>query len=217
MSGRIKSWSYSTLKSYKTCPLKVKLAKIDRTPEPSSPQMERGTRIHALAEDYLKHKIDDVPSELSRFHTDIITMREQGASAEEEWGFNREWEPVPWSDPSCWLRMKIDVKYLNADWLLIADWKTGRRYDDHRGQMSIYALGGFIKHPEVHDVTASMIYTDSGESWSETFTRDEVPDLISWWEDQSRPLLNDEVFAPRPGPHCRWCFYSKHKNGNCEF
>ena len=53
---RITSWSFSRWSCYSSCPYKAKLKFIDKLKEPGSPQMDRGTVIHELAEHYVKAK-----------------------------------------------------------------------------------------------------------------------------------------------------------------
>ena len=74
--NRITQWSYSRLKTYEQCPSKVKFRYIDKLSEPSSPQMDRGTRIHKLAEDFVTEKIDIIPDELMLFQTQFTMLKD---------------------------------------------------------------------------------------------------------------------------------------------
>jgi hypothetical protein len=41
--------------------------------------------------------------------------------------------------------------------------------------------------------------------------------LADDWEDKTRPMLNDTIFAPKPGNACRWCHWKKSNGGPCKF
>ena len=38
-----------------------------------------------------------------------------------------------------------------------------------------------------------------------------------WFAKASSALLTDTLFAPRPGPYCRWCHFRKENGGPCTF
>lgn len=215
---QIRQWSLSTYKTYKTCPRKVKLNKLDGIKEPPSPQMQRGIDIHKLGEDFVKGTIKKLPTELDKFATEFKLLRKMKATAEEEWAFTKEWQPTGWFDANAWVRMKLDASYHpHPAALTVIDYKTGKVYEDNKLHMSLYALGAFLMHPEVEVVNVELWYLDQGETQHDTYTRDEVKDMIESWVWSSSALLNDTTFAPRPGYYCRWCFYSKAKGGQCEF
>jgi RecB family exonuclease len=64
---KITSWSFTRYNTYSQCPAKAKFKFIDKLKEPDSPQMQRGTDIHKLAENYVKGEIVRLPKELVLF------------------------------------------------------------------------------------------------------------------------------------------------------
>lgn len=213
----ITSWSYSALKNYKSCPRKVKLSRIDKIKEPGSPAMERGTAIHLLAETFIKEKQKRMPEELLKFEKLIKRLASKGAVCEEEWAFRKDWTPCGWFDADCWLRAKLDARLEVGTTMEIYDWKTGKTYEDNKAQCSFYAMLTFILYPWIKKVKTTLCYLDSGDEQTDTYTSDELTDMIAAWEEEARPMLSDTIFAPRPSYLCKYCFYSKAKNNNCEF
>lgn len=218
---KILAWSYSRWKTYDQCPRKARYNYIDKLPQPESEAMARGSRIHKMAEDYLNGKIAKVGADLKHFAAYLKQLKSEGAGPEHELTFTNTWSPTGWFAKDAWLRIKVDVISLpeRSKELLIVDWKTGKKYDDHIQQCGLYALGGLIT-PEAHDaatVRTKLCYTDTGEEVEEVFKRSETESLRKLWLGKTRAMLNDTKFAPLPSRSCMWCPYSKSKGGPCEF
>lgn len=56
-----KAWSYSAWNFYDGCPYKYLLKNILKVPDPGTPEMAEGDRIHKLGEAYIKGQLDEVP------------------------------------------------------------------------------------------------------------------------------------------------------------
>jgi len=218
---KIRQWSYSTLKAYKQCPSKVKFSKLDKIREPGSPQMDRGSDIHQLAEDYIRDHQSKLPVELKLYKKEFAKLWKLGTEVrcEEEWAFDTQWRRVEWDSPHAWVRMKIDAFYIHGNTLYLIDYKTGKVYENNRAQLSFYAMAAMKWNPTIDKVIGELWYLDQGplKTAREVFNRDELPAMHAAWEHEVRPLLSDTIFAPRPGFYCSWCFYAKDKNGNCEY
>jgi len=217
---RLKSWSYSTLKSYKQCPLTVKFNKIDGIKDPGSAAMDRGNEIHKEAEDYIREAQKVLPASLKLFEKEFKQLAKANAVPEEEVAFNKNWEPVAWAVG--WVRAKIDVYFKRkgrkgTTEMTIIDYKTGKVYEENKKQLSFYALLGFILHPEVNVINVELWYIDQGPgaTHQDTYRREEMEDMRAAWDYEVQNMMADDIFAPRPGYYCKWCFYSKNKNGNC--
>jgi CRISPR/Cas system-associated exonuclease Cas4 (RecB family) len=216
----IKQWSYSLWKTYGTCPRKVKYNKIDGIREPASPQMQRGTDIHQEAEDYVKGLLEAVPASLKLFKKEMRHLVKVRAIPEEAFAFTRDWVRTTWDDPAAWVRAKVDVRHMRSPrHAVVIDYKTGKVYEENRKQLSFYALLVMLAYPEIDVVDTALWYLDQGpqHNQEDSYTRDELEDMKAAWAQAPAHLLHDTVFAPRPGMHCRWCFYSAAKGGPCEF
>lgn len=212
-------WSFSAWQTYKQCPLKYQLSYIERLDKGSSEALERGNKIHALAEDYLSDVAKVVAPELKKFegHLKLLKQKKE-LFVEQAMAFTDSWVPCAYDDPNAWLRMKLDVLYpVGSNGVFVGDWKTGKVYPDHAEQLSIYALGCFMGL-EADVVMAEDWYVDSGiKSKTENFNRniDERP-LLRIWNGRAERMASDKTFAPTPNKFCGWCPYSKGKGGQCK-
>ena len=236
--NQITAWSYSRYGTYKTCPMKAKCSILLKIKEPGNSAMDRGNLIHKMAEVHVTgvmdhrlepslvaHKetieaaIKKLPPELAKFKTKFAQLKKAKALAEAQWTFTKDWLQTSWFAGNAWLRIKVDVHFYYAKKRLleIDDHKTGKEHDDHADQRSLYALGGFLMYPEAQTIKAAHLYLDSGVTRDQTFTRDQFPSIQADWVDKTKSMLNDTRFAPTPGYHCKWCFFSKGKNGPCQY
>ena len=72
--GLIKAWSFSRLSDYQKCPAMAKFKYLDKIVNPDdqkSEALQRGARIHELAEGYLKGTIARLPKELKSFEDEF--------------------------------------------------------------------------------------------------------------------------------------------------
>jgi len=191
--------------------------------------MENGTITHQVADHFVRGTLKKFPKELKGFKAEYTALREQKAMTEQEWAFNADYEQVDWFSKEAWLRIKVDAHYLDESQVkkgrqkitltrvIIIDTKTGKNKAEHTEQRSLYALGGFLRYPDVVEVVAEHWYLDSGEIESDTFKAKDLDKLKKKWEQRTRAMMADTTFAPRPGNYCRWCFFSKAKGGPCRF
>ena len=234
---RPKAWSYSAYKQWTTCPKQYYFEKILRIKAPDSPAMARGTFVHEIMELYATDRLEWAealeraeqagdksrfgpkakPCAIQAFKKDLDLARRKGASCEEEWGLDSSWRDVGWMTPTTWLRLKLDLRFpMRAGVLRVVDHKTGRIYDDHAYQTDLYAAMSFIKFPEIRTIETEFWYLDLGEKRAATFKRAELPEMLRRWENKVAPMMADDQYPCRPGPHCRWCFHRQSNGGKCE-
>lgn len=214
-----KAWSYSRLTKYEKCPRQFKFSAVDRIPEVPSPAMERGKLIHKQAEDYLNGKNELPPPVAPALLGTYAAMREYTPKlVENELALSQTWKATGWFADDCWLRVKFDVVLLYGDDTAeVADHKTGKKYGSSEEQMELYGVSLMSARKSLKEVRVRLLYVDVGEQVYATVSRKDVPALRKQWEKRASPLLRDEIFAPKPGPHCRWCSYSRTTGGQCEF
>ncbi len=136
---QLTSWSYSRLSDYDACPAFAKFKHILKLKEPGGPALDKGNRIHGLAQVWVTGravkdtwgmtpelvkelaafakgiKSAPIPSELARFTEEFNTLRAAKATAEESWCFTEDWEPCRYDDWNrVWLRVKTDAHYLSV-------------------------------------------------------------------------------------------------------
>ena len=167
--GKIRAWSYSTLKVFEECPYRSYIAKVRRIAEPSGPAASRGSKIHQQAEDYVNGKLEELPDTLDgHFTRDFEQLKklykEGKVELEGEWGFDIKWNPVKWLDKATWSRIKLDA-YVQQDEksARVIDYKTGKKFGNeisHGQQCLLYAIGTFFRYPELEFVQAELWYLD---------------------------------------------------------
>ena len=222
------AWSYSRLHTYQQCPLRAKLAFLDKVKEPESPALLNGSAVHKLAERFClpkdhPQKLNVLPQELKNFKKEFMELRKLNPQVEQQWAFTRDWKPTGWFDKDCWVRVVVDACFTHEVTLTVIDHKTGgvnKTLEDlaeHKEQLSLYALCGMLRFPEVETVSVRLWYLDRGDQVTDTFTRKDIPALKKHWAKASSKMMADTMFAPRPGDYCRWCYYSQAKLKLCKF
>lgn len=211
------AWSYSRLTTYEKCPKKFKY-KIDRVREAPSPAMERGSRIHKDAEEFLKGKHKKVPATLLAFEPELKELRKLEAVPEEQIAVTSAWQRVEWFSPEAWLRIVIDARHLipARQSTKVIDFKTGRMYQEHLDQLELYSLVFFrLGRGTLREVEGELWYIDHTEIVHHTFGESEVDDFEFRWRERIDPMLKAKEYPPTPGSHCRWCGFAASKGGPC--
>ncbi len=229
-SKPITAWSFSrwaTHSGENGCPLKAKLKFIDKLPEPSGPAMARGVLIHQLAEATLTAPKLAVPPELRAVKAVLTRLRKLKAQAELELCLTSAWAKTGWFDANAWLRIKVDAiagRDKTHRTVEVIDWKTGKYRPESKEyslQLELYGVGVLSAYPHVEEVHAALVFTDHDQQdappFKAAFTRADAPRLVKEWGARAKPMLADTRFAPRPGFYCRYCWFSKSKNGPCKF
>jgi hypothetical protein len=236
----ITSWSPSRLASYTECPKKAGLefdkvcpvcfhgtlkgwapqtcTKCGGSP-PSSPVLDRGTRLHLACEDYLTGKEQTLSDELKPVKKWLMPLRtgfrKSQVLVERQVAVDCDWKPVEWFDRRAWLRCKIDVlDCRKAKTWAVVDWKTGKYKPDgeYGEQLALYATIILSAFPQPQSVAPSLVFIDAGKGVEHgAVARKDLKEMQNRWADRTMAMLNDTVFAPRPSYACRWCPWSKAK------
>jgi hypothetical protein len=229
---RITSWSYSRWAQYEECPLKAKLKFLDKLEPKEKPDrkaLDRGTDIHALADEFIRGKLTPLPKELQLFKGEFTAARKlKGVATELEVAYDNEWNKCDWKDwDRAWVRIKIDLMMPPLrgakPFVKIVDHKTGRlKETQYDPQLELYAISGLLEYPQAQSAITELWFLDAGEIRPKkpkegTYARKDLPKLIKLWEQRVQPMLTDTKFAPKPGMYCPWCEYSKAKGGPCKF
>jgi hypothetical protein len=219
----VEAWSYSRWATYETCPLQFKLRHIDRVPEPQAPAMVRGNKIHKELAAHL-NGADEIgpaplPPEALKFTKLIEELKNhQDKVVEQQWGFTSVWKPTTWFGSNVWFRSVLDVLVAYADETAEdVDWKSGKRYGSNDEQMETQAIAVFSKYPHIGHVTTRLVYLDIGEEEFAEFSSTDKEKLQEKWEKKVKPMFVDDMFVARPNDKCKFCNYSKSKQGLCRF
>jgi len=221
-----KSTSFSRIKEFRECPLKAKLKFLDKVedPRPELPEgkehpMDRGSRIHELAERLvISGEIEQIPEELKRFENRFETLCElynQGVcQTEMPVAFNEQWQQ---SDPKDFqntrYRMIADV-FIDLDGhIVVIDHKTGRKEGNepiHMQQGIEYLCAVYMIYPSAQKFTFEVWYLDKGDVLTATFTRAEIADHVASFKKRHEKLWKTTLFPPTPSLQaCLFCPFKK--------
>lgn len=212
------AWGFSKLDTYRACPKKFFFQFIAKLPQPGSPAMERGSKLHEAIEMYLNGWAKELPIELENWKEALDALRQKDFQAEQALGFNKAWEKLPdWFQPNTWLRSKMDAKYIEGTKGVAIDFKSGKYRIPSTDQVELYAIAMSAMHPELDSVVAEFWFLDTGDIYSKEYTKTELLALRTKYEKAVAPMYQDVVWEPTPGAECRWCPYSRTKGGKCKF
>jgi hypothetical protein len=174
-------------------------------------------------ENCLKNASTSLIPEIEKVADQLSELRSQGAIAELELAFTKDWERCDWFASNCWLRTKIDVIIPPkvGGVVHIRDWKSGKVQEDHTEydmQLELYQLVGLLAYPTAETAMADLSFVEHGVilEADNIVTRDMIEPLKQKWAERAQPLLSDVEFAPRPsGKACRWCDLGK--AAGCEY
>lgn len=218
-SPTIKAWSISKLHDYEKCPRYAQLKHIERIPDPRpSTAADRGTAIHNAAEYFVKSE-GPMIKEMYNFATEFQHLRNLYTSGqvslEGEWGFDDAWNPCAYK--TAWLRMKLDASVYNPEWDMVIDYKSGKRFGNeikHGDQVTIYALGKFMRDPELEVVKTELWYLDVNDIAKTQFTRQQAMKFWPRMDERARKMCADNRFVPRPNiMSCKYCPYKPEPEG----
>ena len=236
------AWSWSRFSDHRRCGFYAKMKHLDKLPEPQGPAMERGQRIHKLAEDYTLGTLKVLPDELKLFKDEFAHLRKVKANVEGQLAVNRSWKKEVWFSKEAWLRSITDARYEeNRGKTVVAiDHKTGKIYDENDEQLSLYVPVLFAHYPDAEEIILELWYIDQGEERRyryhragiakpktlkpEAKGRGEIVEkgpsneaLMKAWTEKSYPIMTDRKFSPTPNDKCRFCHFRKSNGGPCKF
>jgi hypothetical protein len=214
------------------CPAAYRYKHVEKLPEPASPAMERGRKIHKEAEDFINGKIIDLPASLSKFSILLQGLRDMPAGlikVEAQMAFDRDNRPVSWFGANAYSRMIWDVGVYDEKGVTFqtVDFKTGKPYGSYDDQIQIFALPAFWTIPTLQTFTGHLIYLDNGDAVSVTYNRAQMfgptcdpaanDGLQGLWRSNVAMMEADQAYRPKPSRDaCRFCHFSAKKGGPCQ-
>ncbi len=209
--------SYTQVSTYETCPAKFSFRYRDRikSSRPKSPAAERGTLIHGSIENFMLNKAEHVHPEVTDYEDWLTDLKDGDAVPEFKWALNDMWEVVDYGAENAYIRGFIDLMYRDEDGVTGYEFKTGKRYPDHKAQVHLYSIAARI-HYDVDFITVVTVYLDEMDNHTVTYEHSMATDKYLW-SSRIDKLDRDPYYAPRPGPYCRWCDFAKGVGGPCQF
>ena len=156
-----------------------------------------------------------MPKSYDYVKDELRALRKKKAIAEEQWGFDQDWNKKGWFDAT--IRMILDAHVVQGYTATVIDYKTGRpRPEKDEAQIGLYASGAIAMYPKVRTVVGQVWYLDLGEIVELRFNKKEALVERKQWESRAQKMLDDDVLAPTPGYQCKWCHFKKSAGGPCE-
>ena len=165
-------------------------------------------------------------SKVKKFQTQFEDLRQNFNDAlvelEGEWGFTIDWETCGWMEKGVWARVKLDAYVEETETSArVIDYKTGRQYGNeiaHSQQALTYAIGSFLRYPNLEMAKTEMWYLDHGTTMEKTYTRDQALMFLPKLQERAIAMTTATKFPPNPSKNsCRWCSFSKGENPYCEW
>lgn len=218
MSVGFKSWSYSLLDTYRTCPLRAKFKYIDKLPDPGNEYSARGNEMHDALERVVKFG-EPVPDFARHFEPLLDTARANNAITERTYMFDDCWRPTD-DHSKAWLRVKQDLVVVNpGEFVLTVDYKSGKKYGNevkHMAQKSLYSVAASILWPDCEEYIAEMWYLDHNDISTKTFDRATLQMMRAKLDAEVSRMFDDKWFRPRPSAqNCKYCPYGPRAGGQC--
>ena len=208
-------WSLSKYGRYKRCPAQYDYKYNKNIADPAGAAAQRGTNIHAQIEGFLK--TGEWTANISAYAKKMAEKaRSEEFIPEVRIALDEQWKPVDWKDPSAWVRGVIDGVKVSADYVTMAEWKSGKIWDDHPLQRNLYLIFGLSVY-SAPSARITTVYTDLEHGIEDILNRSDLEKHRAEWKSRITPMLKDTFFSPRPGQHCAWCPFSTRKGGPCSY
>lgn len=221
----MESYSKSRIDTFKKCKKQYNLKYIQkiRLPQPHSDDLQFGSWIHKVLEDYDPDK--DNLKDVIKYQRDFDirgkdykaampgTIKNAIAFTKKYWKYARETEEtVRYQDDEFSINGIIDLRMTQKDNLLVVDYKSSKspNAQRHEYQMKLYVL----MLSKIYDMRPEnirvMIYYPRIDAYDRyQFSSGE----ISLFEDEVKSDIAEiettKSFPAEPGFHCRWCSYLK--------
>lgn len=209
--------SYSAVKTYEQCPSKYKFSRIDRLPEPSGPQAERGKTLHAEIENALKNNLPLLSDDVKHLAERIEEWKVVGAVSEMEIAVTDDWKETSFDDKDSLFRGIIDLYYEENDCAIVIDFKTGK-IRDYSDQVAVYAALVMSCKPHIQSVRPIIEFIDHRQTTNyAVHKREDLEKMQKDLQTRVHRVQFDPVYAPNPSFLCRYCHYRKDNGGPCKW
>ena len=215
--------SFSGMQLYESCPSAFQRRYITKedtshVKEGTSPAASRGTRVHKGVEDYLLKKEPELPDEALSFEMLFESIRdERNPLPEEQFCFNERWGRVPFEDKKNGrVRGILDVAYEFDGVAYVQELKTGKIYEEHAKQRSLYALAGLLMFPETDRVQVNTIYLDAAKVNPLVVERGGIDSYKYLWERNINKVQPPQPYQAKKNWKCAYCPYNADVGGKCQ-
>jgi hypothetical protein len=216
---KFESWSFSSYSNWAKCPFYAMHKHLLKTPEPPSPALVNGRRVHSIAENYvkkLKYGPAEIPVVLCGLASSFALVQDVKVVevlTESKMAFDKLWKYVYWCRDNVWLRVVVDLLIRTADRTLVVDYKTGKEYPDVYQQLDLYAV--CAEKFDKRAITCEAWYVNTGKIITIEKTRKQCRESRREWKERVAPMLAATEFPATENFTCKWCYLNKEKEGLC--
>lgn len=231
-------WSFSQWENYNGCPARWKFKSVLKLPSsPPGPAAARGLDMHDRCEAYIKGEIDaetlthgdpnkrfgdKKPAIVDGKYVVVLDQFKDHPNGdrytEHKLGFDAEWYLSGGISKTAACIGVLDAVRCENRVLHIGEWKSGSPKDTHGDQRKLYALFGLRKWVQVEEVHVTTYYLEDTAPPQRLSVKPSAEEkLKELWNGRVALMQKDQMCAPKPGQHCRWCDYAKGKGGPCQF
>jgi CRISPR/Cas system-associated exonuclease Cas4 (RecB family) len=219
-------YSYSKVQTHRKCPRKFMYAYRDKVvvAKIESTAMDRGTEIHKSVQRFMMNESDFLHPEIHGFYGQFFTNLRANylCFPEHVFSFTEDWHACQYDDPLCWIRGSFDLKILPKEnqegELIVYEFKTGGIYEgEHEQQRLYYGIISLHQHPEFKYVRVITVYFDKQEIREVTYHREMLHEYYGIIRRDIKDIENEKYFPTKPQYGCRFCQFSRHNGGPCEF
>lgn len=214
-------WSFSQWETYDTCPARWHFASVIKLPRGMpGPAASRGRDVHAAVESYIGGSITALPDPIRPAYVPVIDAYKHHPNGD-RWVEKRITLDVDWTLTAVGTRGVVTildaVRVLNGV-PLVAEWKTGKPKERHTDQRKLYAMAA-MRAWMADRVEVTTYYLEDTAPPQKLVLEGEAgfQKLVDLWQPRVELMQRDQLCAPKPGLHCRWCDYAKAKGGPCQF
>lgn len=181
----IPAWSFSSLKTFTTCPKKYYHLKVAKdTKEPEGEAAMYGKVVHEVAERYVR---DGTPIDpkygFIQPALDSLLQIPGEKFCELKLALNEKLEPCDFFDPACWFRGVADLLIVNHEKgeARVVDYKLGKSKYADLGQLELMALAVFKIFPHVKKVKGGLLFLTEDKFVPSLYETDQQHRYWSHW------------------------------------
>lgn len=215
------TWSFSSLKEYKTCARKYHANRVLKLyPHQDTEATLYGKVVHKAFEDYIREGTP-LPKDLEKHRPlmDVLVALPGTKLCEHEMALKSDCSPCAFDAEDRWVRGIADLVVLNGPTAYCYDYKTGSdRYADLT-QLELMALMLFAHYPEVEKVKGALLFTKTGVMKRAIYKRELSEKYWARWRGDLTMLESSyaaDVWHPNPSGLCRKhcpCDFCEHHGG----
>jgi len=178
---------------------------LKRWKDPETEERLWGNRVHeALKENMQKGTPLPAGMEVWQHIADQFRKVKGILLAEQEIALDENWKQCAWFSKQAWIRVILDVAWIDGTIGKVVDWKTGK---PKRGsdQLALFALVMLAMYPQLTEVRTMFVWLKTGTKTEETYQR---ADMAKLWELYAADIERIEnshkngVFPPRSSGLC---------------